>query len=317
MSGGPQPAGYRAEVRVAGPAFGAAGTVQYVLGAVRTTSAEPALGWLCGEALRIADRLDPDPERSAWVRPAMRTAPVSAPAHASVPAPGPVPAPEPVSVPASEPAPEPESLPPPEPVPAPGPAPDCPAELRVWATDPDEQRAAREQLRAGGPLVVRVPDAGGTFILSVRPADSPWPPGGRRMGRPTSAEKAAARQAARADRQTIIERYGAREPLARIADAYGVTPGWLALRLDEWGVPRRQRYGAHLHRRPARRLFRGRMPRRTRTEVRAAQAEFTDRRTEVVTRYRDGESIASLARSFHVGHAWVAERLNEWGVPRR
>ncbi|MEU6603603.1 hypothetical protein ABZ922_00710 [Streptomyces shenzhenensis] len=69
------------------------------------------------------------------------------------------------------------------------------------------------------------------------------------MRRPTPSERAAAREAARADKVTIIERYRAREPVSRIADAYGVTSGWLALRLDEWGVPRRQCYEAHLHRR--------------------------------------------------------------------
>ncbi|MGW3955247.1 hypothetical protein ACWEKM_30895 [Streptomyces sp. NPDC004752] len=137
------------------------------------------------------------------------------------------------------------------------------------------------------------------------------------MRRPTPAERAVAREAARADKDTIIERYRAREPVSRIAEAYGVTVGWLSLRLDEWGVPRRQFHEAHLHRRPAQRLFRGRMRRRTRAEVRAAQAEFTDSRISVVMRYRGGESIASLARSFNVSHAWVAERLDEWGVSRR
>ncbi|MFB7495318.1 hypothetical protein ACFC09_11535 [Streptomyces sp. NPDC056161] len=253
---------YQAEVRATGPVFGAAGTTQYSLGTSLTASPELALRWLRGEALRIADRLDPDPQHSAWVRPAMRTAPV--------------------------------------------PVPDCPAELRAWATDPTEQRAAHEQIRAGRALAVRIPDAGCTFTLSVRPADTPAP-----------ARRAAARQAARDDKDTIVERYRAREPLARIAEAYGVTPHWLALRLDEWGVPRRQRYEAHLHRRPAHRLFRGRTPRRTTTEVQAAQAEFTDHRTDVTTRYQDGESITSLARSFQVNHTWVAERLADWGVPRR
>ncbi|MFF4748896.1 hypothetical protein ACWD5R_06390 [Streptomyces sp. NPDC002514] len=137
------------------------------------------------------------------------------------------------------------------------------------------------------------------------------------MRRPTPAEKAAAREAARADKDTIIERYRTGEPVRRIADAYGVTPNWLTLRLDDWGVPRRQRYEAHLHRRPAQRVFRGRMPRRTRAEVRAAQAGFVESSTEVIVRYRDGESIASLARSFTVAHAWVSERLNEWGVSRQ
>jgi hypothetical protein len=135
--------------------------------------------------------------------------------------------------------------------------------------------------------------------------------------RPTPAEKAAAREAARADKGTIIERYRAWEPVSRIADAYGVTASWLTLRLDEWGVPRGRRHEAHLHRRPAQRVFRGRMPRRTEVEVHAAQAEFIASRTEVIARCRAGESIASLARSFNLSHSWIAERLDEWGVPRR
>lgn len=134
--------------------------------------------------------------------------------------------------------------------------------------------------------------------------------------RPTPSERATAREAARADKDAIIERYRAREPVRRIADTYGVTASWLALRLDEWGVPRRQHHEAHLHRRPAQRLFRGREQRRSGDEVRAAQAEFTKSRTSVTARYRDGESVASLARSFHVSHAWAAERLDAWGVSR-
>ncbi|MFB7495101.1 hypothetical protein ACFC09_10410 [Streptomyces sp. NPDC056161] len=105
--------------------------------------------------------------------------------------------------------------------------------------------------------------------------------------------------------------------MSRIADAYGVTPRWLTLRLDEWGVPRRQRHEAHLHRRSAQRVFRGRMVRRSKDDVRAAQAEFVDQRTDVIARYRDGESVASLARSFNLSHSWIAERLTEWGVRRQ
>ncbi|MFB7498288.1 hypothetical protein ACFC09_27000 [Streptomyces sp. NPDC056161] len=59
------------------------------------------------------------------------------------------------------------------------------------------------------------------------------------------------------------------------------------------------------------------MPRRTRAEVQAAQDEFIRSRTDVITRYRDGESTASPARAFPVGHVWIAERLDEWGVSRR
>ncbi|SDM62874.1 hypothetical protein SAMN04487981_10245 [Streptomyces sp. cf386] len=59
------------------------------------------------------------------------------------------------------------------------------------------------------------------------------------------------------------------------------------------------------------------MTRRTRAEVDAARAEFIRQRESVVKRYNDGEPAASLAREFAVTGTWVAERLDEWGVPRR
>ncbi|EGX55745.1 hypothetical protein SZN_31369 [Streptomyces zinciresistens K42] len=129
MNGGPEPAGYWAEVRAEGPVYGTGETVQYVLGTAQSISPVLVLRWLRGEALRIADRLDPDPRRSAWVQPTMRAATV--------------------------------------------PMPDCPAELRVWATDPDEQRAAREHIKGGHPLFVDVPDADCTYTLSVWPVRLP------------------------------------------------------------------------------------------------------------------------------------------------
>ncbi|MFB7496810.1 hypothetical protein ACFC09_19365 [Streptomyces sp. NPDC056161] len=129
MSGGPGPAGYRAEVRAKGPVFGTDQTVGHVLGTFWTISPVLALRWLQSEALRLADRLDPDPARSAWVRPSMRKAAV--------------------------------------------PLPDCPAELRVWATDPGEWRAARDLIRGGRPLSVAIPDADCTYTLSLRPARLP------------------------------------------------------------------------------------------------------------------------------------------------
>ncbi|MFF2845041.1 hypothetical protein ACFVT5_01745 [Streptomyces sp. NPDC058001] len=51
--------------------------------------------------------------------------------------------------------------------------PDCPAELRAWAEDPEEQRAAREHIKAGHPLFARFPDADCTYTLSVRPVRLP------------------------------------------------------------------------------------------------------------------------------------------------
>lgn len=124
-----EPAGYWAEVRAEGPVYGTGETVSYVLRTTQSVSPVLALRWLRGEALRIADRLDPDPRRSAWVRPTMR-------------------------------------------VPT-APAPDCPTELRAWATDPDEQREAREHVKGGHLLFVRVSDADCTYTLSVRPVRLP------------------------------------------------------------------------------------------------------------------------------------------------
>ncbi|WP_405671374.1 hypothetical protein [Streptomyces sp. NBC_01530] len=59
------------------------------------------------------------------------------------------------------------------------------------------------------------------------------------------------------------------------------------------------------------------MTRRTRAEVEAARAEFIAQRETVIKQYQGGESAAYLARAFGVNGTWVAERLDEWGVPRR
>ncbi|MFJ2817440.1 hypothetical protein [Streptomyces sp. NPDC087294] len=129
--------------------------------------------------------------------------------------------------------------------------------------------------------------------------------------------KAAACDAARADSDVIIRRYQAREPVSHIAADYGVTANWLALRLVEWGVPRRHRHEAHALRRPAGHVFRGRTRRRSTAEVRAAQAQFTGDRADVTARYLAGTSITSLAREYQVNPVWVTERLDCWDVPRR
>ncbi len=72
MTGTGEPAGYRAELRADGPVYGTGESAQYVLSTYQTFSPVLALRWLRGEALRIADRLDPDPKRSGWVQPSMR-----------------------------------------------------------------------------------------------------------------------------------------------------------------------------------------------------------------------------------------------------
>ncbi|KUN94035.1 hypothetical protein AQJ67_37360 [Streptomyces caeruleatus] len=108
--------------------YGTGETVQYVLGTFQTISPVLVLRWLRGEALRIANRLDPDPadypafSRGFWAI-------------------------------------ECDSVP----------YPDAPSELRVWASDPDEERGAREHIKGGFPLFVRVPDEDCTYTLSVWP----------------------------------------------------------------------------------------------------------------------------------------------------
>ncbi|MDK1472256.1 hypothetical protein QNO07_02240 [Streptomyces sp. 549] len=72
MSNGSQPAGYRCEVRADGLVYGTGETVPYVLGTFQSISTILALRWLRTAALRIADRLDPDPQHSTWVRLFMR-----------------------------------------------------------------------------------------------------------------------------------------------------------------------------------------------------------------------------------------------------
>ncbi|WP_405796764.1 hypothetical protein [Streptomyces sp. NBC_01506] len=139
MNGGPDPAGYWAEVRAEGPVYGTGEVVPYVLGTFRSISPVLALRWLRDEALRVADRLDPDPERSAWVTPWIRVTPA--------------------------------------PAPAPAPVSDGCAELAFWAEDPDTYRSARDQLRQGAPLFVVITDCGCRYTLTVRPfgrANNPY-----------------------------------------------------------------------------------------------------------------------------------------------
>ncbi|MFJ6569919.1 hypothetical protein ACIQNU_21105 [Streptomyces sp. NPDC091292] len=68
----PQQPGYRCEVHAEGLVYGTARTAHHLLGAHDTISPILAVRWLRSQALRIADRLDPDPGRSPWVRPVMR-----------------------------------------------------------------------------------------------------------------------------------------------------------------------------------------------------------------------------------------------------
>ncbi|WP_234336135.1 hypothetical protein [Streptomyces sp. NRRL S-920] len=129
-----------------GEVCGTRETVPYVLGTFQTISPKLALRWLRSEAERIADRLYPDPERSAWVMPWMRLDTV--------------------------------------------PVPDCSAELRFWAEDPEEHQAARDQLKEGAPLSVVIPDSGCRYILTVWPVAVPSPESSATLpaddGQPTS-----------------------------------------------------------------------------------------------------------------------------------
>ncbi|WP_367125533.1 hypothetical protein [Streptomyces phytohabitans] len=68
----PPPCGYAAQVRAVGPVCGSGRNVGYVLGTFRSISPVLVLRWLNGEALRLADRLDPDPVRTPRLRPGLR-----------------------------------------------------------------------------------------------------------------------------------------------------------------------------------------------------------------------------------------------------
>ncbi|MGW7350749.1 hypothetical protein [Streptomyces sp. NPDC054784] len=139
-----------------------------------------------------------------------------------------------------------------------------------------------------------------------------------RHGGPGRDERAAAREAARADREVITARYDAREPVSRIAADYGVSQTWLRLRLDAWGVPRRPVHDAHSHRRSPAHVFKGRAARpRTHAEVRAARAELVRDRARVTARYQAGASLTRLAREYRVTVSWLADTLDRWGTPRR
>ncbi len=72
MSGRGEPVAYWCDVVAEGGVYGTGRVARYVLGAFQTISPVLALRWLRAEALRTADRLDPDPRHSAWVRPFMR-----------------------------------------------------------------------------------------------------------------------------------------------------------------------------------------------------------------------------------------------------
>ncbi|MFF2846868.1 hypothetical protein ACFVT5_11100 [Streptomyces sp. NPDC058001] len=116
---------YCCEVHAEGPVYGTGETAHHVLGTFHTISPVLVLRWLRSQALRIADRLDPDPTRSPWALPTIRKATA--------------------------------------------PIPDCPTELRTWAEDPEEHRAARAYIKTGHSLFATFPDADCTYTLCVWP----------------------------------------------------------------------------------------------------------------------------------------------------
>ncbi|MEE1930370.1 hypothetical protein V1J52_19655 [Streptomyces sp. TRM 70351] len=79
MNGSPHPAGYWCEVRAEGLVYGTGGTASCLLGTFQTISPVLALRWLRGQAVRLADRLDPDPRHSPWARPFQRMPSVPVP----------------------------------------------------------------------------------------------------------------------------------------------------------------------------------------------------------------------------------------------
>ncbi|MFP8884229.1 hypothetical protein [Streptomyces mangrovi] len=124
---------YRAEVVSVGAVNG--GTVAVQLGACEAADRHRVLGWLRGQARRIADGLDPDPRTARW-----------APGGVLVPLPE-----------------------------GPAGAADAPAELRRWHEDEERQRAACELLARGAPFHLAVADRTGTYVLSARPVGTAAP----------------------------------------------------------------------------------------------------------------------------------------------
>ncbi|MEU1806029.1 methyltransferase domain-containing protein [Streptomyces sp. NPDC019937] len=74
-----EPGVYWCQALAVGLVYGTDREMPYVLGTCRTVSPARALRWLRDTALHIADRLDPDPARSAWVRRTMRKVRVPVP----------------------------------------------------------------------------------------------------------------------------------------------------------------------------------------------------------------------------------------------
>ncbi|MFF2849549.1 hypothetical protein ACFVT5_24915 [Streptomyces sp. NPDC058001] len=70
---------YRSEVHAEGPVYGTGHTAHHILGTHHTISPVLALRWLSGQALHIANRLDPDPAHSPWLPPAARQATATGP----------------------------------------------------------------------------------------------------------------------------------------------------------------------------------------------------------------------------------------------
>ncbi|MFE7131196.1 hypothetical protein ACFVIM_10085 [Streptomyces sp. NPDC057638] len=120
MSG--PPVAYLCHVIAEGPVYGSGEIVPFVLGTLRTRSQDTALTWLRMQALRLADGLDPDPDRAPWATRCERT-----------------------------------------------PVPDAPTEIRVWATDPAEDRAARTRLDQGVAVSVVIPDGPDRYTLAISP----------------------------------------------------------------------------------------------------------------------------------------------------
>ncbi|MGW7542228.1 hypothetical protein ACWGKQ_14060 [Streptomyces sp. NPDC054770] len=75
----PTPDGYWCEVRADGLVYGWGTQATFILGTHETISPVLALRWIIGNARHIADRLDPDPQRSRWVQPFMEQPNASSP----------------------------------------------------------------------------------------------------------------------------------------------------------------------------------------------------------------------------------------------
>ncbi|RLU86238.1 hypothetical protein CTZ27_24990 [Streptomyces griseocarneus] len=128
--------GYWCEAIAEGPVYGRDEWGRSVLGIFPTPFVGRALRWLRGQALRIADGLDPDPQATPALRGALRSAESATEFRFG----------------------------------------DAPTALRNWANAEWTRQAAYDQLRGGEQFHLVAEDATGRYVLAAWPVDVPARP---------------------------------------------------------------------------------------------------------------------------------------------